>query len=142
MAIDPLSPDAATAAKPASREAASASPASAAAGTRATERWVNEGGSLAPPVAEGDAGGLDPAPMAEREKRDTADGCRDQAAADRRHAAEAGTANGRQVFERSAASWESRAVGIEEADGASAAQKIADRAMWDEEEKGPPVSPR
>ena len=46
MAIDPLSPDAATAAKPASREAASASPASAAAGTRAALNMTGGDASL------------------------------------------------------------------------------------------------
>ena len=65
-----------------------------------------------------------------KEKRDTAAGCRDLAIEDRRRAAEAGTNNGRLVFERSAASWESRANEIESGKNVSVDQRALDRELW------------
>lgn len=93
----------------------------------AIQRWVNEGGSLEP--------GSDPSdrmqvPGPSKEARDTAAGCRDRAEGDRRQAGVADTENGRRVLERSAASWDARADGIEEAENASAEQRAADRDLW------------
>jgi hypothetical protein len=84
--------------------------------------------------------GLDRHPGADpsKEARDTVAGCRDRAAEDRLQAANAGTENGRQVFERSAASWEARADGIRERDDASAKQRIADLDLWASEERDDP----
>ena len=51
-----------------------------------------------------------PAPTRQgKELRDTAAGCRERAAADLNHALAMSTQNGRQVFEKSAASWTKRA---------------------------------
>lgn len=65
-----------------------------------------------------------------KEKRDTAAGCRDLALEDRRRAAEADSENGRLVFERSAASWESRANEIESGKNVSVDQRALDRGLW------------
>lgn len=93
------------------------------------QRWVNEGGSLAgregrTPLAR------QPGSIEGKEARDTVSGCRDRAADDRLRAAATDTENGRRAFERSAATWETRAVGIEETENASAQQRAADRALW------------
>ena len=69
-----------------------------------------------------------------KEARDTVAGCRALAAQDRLRAAAMDTDNGRQAFERSAASWEARAEAMEKAEKGGAEQRAADRAMWDEEE--------
>ena len=61
-------------------------------------RWVRDGGTM------------NPAPQQRgKDTRDTATGCRERATADRAGALAASTANGRQVLEKSAASWTSRA---------------------------------
>jgi hypothetical protein len=44
-----------------------------------------------------------------KERRDTADGCRDRATADLLEAVTMATAHGRQMLEKSAASWNARA---------------------------------
>jgi len=44
-----------------------------------------------------------------KDSRDTAEGCRDRASADLAQAGTMNTANGRQVLEKSAASWTTRA---------------------------------
>lgn len=63
-----------------------------------TERWINDGGTLNPaPGARG------------KEPRETSVGCRDRATADLVEALTMSTANGRQVLEKSAASWTRRA---------------------------------
>jgi hypothetical protein len=102
------------------------------------QRWVNEGGSLAP--GEGR-----PAPASHRadrnEARDTVAGCRNRAAEDRLSAAGTDTENGRQVLERSAASWERRADEMEETENASAQQRAADRELWASEERDHPLPP-
>ena len=67
-----------------------------------TDRWIDDGGTLNPaPV---------PATSArDKDLRDTAAGCRERATADMLSALAMATANGRQVFEKSAASWTKRA---------------------------------
>ena len=95
----------------------------------AIQRWVNEGGSLAP----GDKASARNANRARgqgKEARDTVAGCRARAAKDCLHAATADTENGRRVFERSAASWEVRGHEIQERDDASAQQRAVDRSLW------------
>ena len=53
---------------------------------------------------------MNPAPSRQgKELRDTAEGCRERAAADLLNALAMSTQNGRQVFEKSAASWTKRA---------------------------------
>lgn len=69
-----------------------------------------------------------------KEARDTVAGCLDRAADDRLQAAGADTANRRRVFERSAASWDTRAEEIQEGDDASAQQRAANRDVWASEE--------
>jgi hypothetical protein len=69
-----------------------------------------------------------------KEPRDTVAGCRDRAAADRLHAADADTDNGRRVLERSAASWDVRGDEIQEGEDASAQQRAADRDLWGSDE--------
>lgn len=58
-------------------------------------------------LAEGETPG--PAPRVQKDRRDTAAGCRDRATADLASALAASTANGRRVLETSAAHWTSRA---------------------------------
>lgn len=70
----------------------------------------------------------------DKEARDTVAGCLDRAADDRLQAAGADTENRRRVFERSADSWDTRAVEIQEGDEASARQRAADRDLWAREE--------
>lgn len=61
-------------------------------------RWVTDGGTM------------NPAPrQSVKDGRDTATGCRDRASADLLQSLAASTANGRQVLEKSAASWTTRA---------------------------------
>src|SRR4051812_10497987 len=105
----------------------------------ALQRWVNEGGSLGP-EENGSIGEQDPAKSAGKEARDTVAGCRDRAAEDRLRAAATDTDNGRRVLERSAASWESRADGIEGVENASEQQRAADRELWASEERDDPGS--
>lgn len=64
-----------------------------------TDSWIDDGGTL------------NPAPAVSRDKdaRDTAEGCRERATADLTRALATSTVNGRQVFEKSAASWTKRA---------------------------------
>jgi hypothetical protein len=100
----------------------------------AIERWVNEGGSLAR-NDEAAVGGSPPNTDAGKEARDTVAGCRNRAAQDRLQAASSGTENSRRVFERSAASWEARAHGIEEEESASGHQRMTDRELWESEER-------
>ena len=76
-----------------------------------------------------------------REARDTVAGCRDRAEEDRREAGAADTDNGRRVLERSAASWDARADGIEEVENASEQQRAADRDLWASEERDDPTPP-
>src|SRR4051794_2951357 len=85
--------------------------------------------------ADGLASAKDPAKAPSREARDTAAGCRNLAADDRLRAAATGTENGRQVLERSAASWETRANGIEAGENDSEQQRAADRALWESGEQ-------
>lgn len=66
------------------------------------DSWIDDGATL------------NPAPAAARVARDkdareTAEGCRDRATADLTRALATGTVNGRQVFEKSAATWTRRA---------------------------------
>ena len=100
------------------------------------QRWVNEGGSLAPGEDRPARAGH---PADRREARDTVSGCRDRAAEDRRRAAATDTENGRQMLERSAASWERRADEMEETENASAEQRAADREFWASEERTDPL---
>jgi hypothetical protein len=70
--------------------------------TGPTESWVEESGTM------------NPAPSAltgprDKDARDSAAGCRERAAADLSRALDMDTSNGRQVFEKSAASWTKRA---------------------------------
>jgi hypothetical protein len=74
-------------------------------------------------------------PGPSKEARDTVAGCRDRADENRREAGAADTENGRRVLERSAASWDARADGIEETENASAQQRAADRDLWASEER-------
>lgn len=76
-----------------------------------------------------------------KEARDTVAGCRDRAAKDRLQAASADTENSRRVFERSAASWETRADEMQEVENASEEQRAADRDLWASEEREDPPSP-
>jgi hypothetical protein len=85
------------------------------------------------------SGTLDASPC--KEARDTVAGCRDRAAKDRLQAAGTDTENGRRVFERSAASWDARANGIQEGEDASAQQRAADRDLWASGERNDPPSP-
>jgi hypothetical protein len=93
-----------------------------------------------PPLIEGSdrVPGADPS----KEARDTVAGCRDRAGQDRLHAANAATENARQVFERSAASWEARAAGILDGEDASEKQRISDRELWASGEQDDPTDPR
>ena len=61
-------------------------------------RWVSEGSTLNP----------SPGPLL-KQRRDTAEGCRDRATADLLEAVAMATAHSRQMLERSAASWNARA---------------------------------
>ena len=109
-----------------------------AAAATSLQRWVNEGGSLAP--REGAAAPASQ-PADRKEPRDTVAGCRSRAVEDRLSAAATDTENGRQVLERSAASWARRADEMEETQNASAQQRAADRELWASEERDHP-SPR
>lgn len=61
-------------------------------------RWIHDGATA------------NPAPQHRtKDSRDTAEGCRDRAAADLLQAVSMNTANGRKVLETSAASWTQRA---------------------------------
>jgi hypothetical protein len=102
------------------------------------QRWVNEGGSLA--RAEGSPTQASH-PTGRKEARDTVAGCRNRAVEDRLSAAATDTDNGRQVLERSAASWERRADAMEETENASAPQRAADRELWASEEGDHPLAP-
>lgn len=84
-----------------------------------------------------DPGGVN----ARKEACDTVAGCLDRAAEDRLRAAATDTENGRQALERSAASWETRAHGLEETENASAQQRAADRDFWASEEPDHPLPP-
>jgi hypothetical protein len=68
-------------------------------------------------------------------------GCRERATQDRLRAATTDTENGRQVLERSAASWDTRADGIEETENACAQQRAADRDLWVSEERDDALAP-
>ena len=72
-----------------------------------------------------------------RAAEDTAAGCRQHAAADLARAAQMDTANGRHRLETSAASWENRAVSIEDMDDSSEARRALARAEWLAGEGGP-----
>jgi hypothetical protein len=61
-------------------------------------RWISRGSTLNP----------SPGPL-QKERRDTAEGCRERATADLLQAVTMATAHSRQMFERSAASWSMRA---------------------------------
>ncbi len=61
-------------------------------------RWISKGSTLNP----------SPGPLL-KERRDTADGCRDRATADLLEAVTMATPHGRQMLEKSAASWNARA---------------------------------
>src|SRR3954468_15734674 len=61
-------------------------------------RWISNGSTLNP----------SPGPLL-KERRDTADGCRDRATADLLEAVTMATAHSRRMLERSAASWNERA---------------------------------
>jgi len=60
--------------------------------------WISKGSTLNP----------SPGPLL-KQRRDTAEGCRDRGAADLLEAATMATAHSRQMLERSAASWNARA---------------------------------
>jgi hypothetical protein len=60
--------------------------------------WISKGSTLNP----------SPGPLL-KQRRDTADGCRDRATADLLEAITMATAHGRQMLEKSAASWNARA---------------------------------
>ena len=62
------------------------------------QRWISDGSTLNP----------SPGPLL-KERRDTAEGCRDRATADLLEAVTMATAHSRQMLERSAASWSKRA---------------------------------
>jgi hypothetical protein len=99
---------------------------------------VSEGGSLAP--SEGGRA-RESQPADRKEARDTVAGCRNRAVEDRLSADSTDTENGRQVLERSAASWERRADEMEETENASAQQRAADREFWASEERDHPRPP-
>src|SRR3954449_10541011 len=61
-------------------------------------RWISHGSTLNP----------SPGPLL-KQRRDTAEGCRDRATADLLQAVTMATVHGRQMLERSAASWNTRA---------------------------------
>jgi hypothetical protein len=61
-------------------------------------RWISKGSTLNP----------SPGPL-QKERRDTAEGCRDRATADLLEAVSMATAHSRRMLERSAASWSARA---------------------------------
>jgi hypothetical protein len=61
-------------------------------------RWISKGSTLNP----------SPGPL-QKERRDTAEGCRDRAKADLLEAVTMATAHSRQMLERSAARWSARA---------------------------------
>ena len=84
----------------------------------------------APATSAAEGPGVSPC----KEARDTVVGCRDRAAKDRLQAASTDTENSRQVFERSAASWDARADEIQEEEDGSAGQRAADRDLWASEE--------
>jgi len=118
--------------------AATERPPAASAQVPSLQRWVNEGGSLAP----GEDGSAQAKQFPERkEARDTVAGCRNRAVEDRCSAATTDTENGRQVLERSAASWEKRADEMEETENASAQQRAVDRELWASEERRHPRAP-
>ena len=102
----------------------------------AIQRWVNEGGSHSP-VDNGSQRALTESPG--KEARDTVAGCRDLATQDRFRAEAVGTENARRAYERSAASWESRADAIEKGEMGSATQRAIDRALWAQDEKEDPI---
>ena len=102
----------------------------------AIQRWVNEGGSLSP-ADNGSQRALKESPG--KEARDTVMGCRDLAAHDRFRAEGVGTENARRSYERSAASWESRADAMEKEEMGSATQRAIDRALWAQDEKEDPL---
>jgi hypothetical protein len=99
----------------------------------ATEEWVNEGGTPAT--------GEEISSAPNQEARDTPVGCRDRAAQDLSQAATSSTENSRRKFERSAASWVTRAELIERTRISSASQKSADLALWAKEEILFPTGP-
>jgi hypothetical protein len=68
----------------------------------ANEAWVDDSGTLNPAPTPAVS-------VRERDERDTALGCRQRAHADLNSALAMATANGRQVFEKSAAAWTKRA---------------------------------
>lgn len=96
----------------------------------ALQRWVNEGGSAPDDTSARER----PFWESRREPRDTVSGCRELAAQDHLRAVATDTENGRRVYERSAASWETRADEIQKMDDASAEQRATDRALWASEE--------
>lgn len=61
-------------------------------------RWISKGSTLNP----------SPGTLL-KERRDTAEGCRERASADLLEAVTMATAHGRQILEKSAASWNARA---------------------------------
>jgi hypothetical protein len=62
------------------------------------DRWISNGSTLNP----------SPGPLL-KERRDTAEGCRDRATADLLEAVTMATAHSRRMLERSAATWSKRA---------------------------------
>lgn len=60
-----------------------------------------------------------------KERRDTAEGCRDRATADLVQAGTMNTANGRHVLEKSAASWKARAELLQRIESGPEASHIA-----------------
>jgi hypothetical protein len=72
---------------------------------------------------------IDPTPPASdartKDSRDTAEGCRDRASADLAQAGTMNTVNGRQVLEKSAASWTTRAELLERIETGIEARRTA-----------------
>ena len=73
----------------------------------------------------------------QRSVHDTADGCRELAAADLARAALMGTANARQRLESSALSWTSRAELIQGLDDSFETRRAIARAEWEDGEAAP-----
>ncbi|HET9428363.1 MAG TPA: hypothetical protein VFO69_08405 [Allosphingosinicella sp.] len=97
---------------------------------------MNEGGSAPDETSERERPFWD---SKRTEARDTVSGCRALAAQDQLRAAATDIANSRRVYERSAASWETRADEIQKMEDGLAKQRATDRALWASEETEDPA---
>lgn len=98
------------------------------------ERWEDEGG---PPMPQRSAPPAKPARSMRslsHERRDTAAGCRERAAADLLESATLATVKGRQRMESSAASWTERAELLDRLEASLAARQSAVQESPDDDE--------